>query len=324
MRRALVLVSILSLGSGISSASGPTPKQPLTVAVLGFDVSGAGIDTLSLPVDVGNGVSDMMVTEIVTKGLFRVVERKRLAQVLAEQKLSHTAQFDAASAVKLGRMLGANAVLIGNVTRFGVERSTTAPSAAAAELYGGMAGMRKHVQKAVVGIDARMVDTSTGVIMAVAQGYAEDSKVAVTQSGGGRYPWMEPGSHPSFSDVTQSLVGNAARDAVIDVVSQLASNTVLKKESVVKGVVADVDGDQVIVNLGRTQGVDRGNLLVVERELRVVKDPTDPNKILRRLTTRVATLVVESADAGSSVCRVTGRVEGEAITIGSEVTLIKE
>ena len=69
---------------------------------------------------IGKAVTDMLTTEIAKTGCFVLVEREQLAKVMAEQALGQTGAVDEASAPKVGKLLGAEFVLIGSVTQFGV------------------------------------------------------------------------------------------------------------------------------------------------------------------------------------------------------------
>ncbi len=82
-----------------------------TVAVLEFDA----VDTED---KIARGVSELIRTELSGSEVFQVVERARLAQVLSEQALHASGLVDEASAVELGRIVGADYVIVGSVTRF--------------------------------------------------------------------------------------------------------------------------------------------------------------------------------------------------------------
>ena len=74
-----------------------------TVAVLDLDF-GSVQQWWSGNWDIGKGVADLLVDELVNDGSFRVIERKRLDAILAEQNFSNSerADPDAASVAKIG------------------------------------------------------------------------------------------------------------------------------------------------------------------------------------------------------------------------------
>ncbi|MBI4348451.1 MAG: hypothetical protein HY553_16530 [Elusimicrobia bacterium] len=112
---------------GLASATAESIK---TVAVLDFadsvnrrtDVyhppSGAGLPPrpiyVYLPRD-GALAADALETAVVAAGRLGVVDRRTLAKTLEEQKLQLTGLVDPRQAVRIGRLLGADAVLTGAV-----------------------------------------------------------------------------------------------------------------------------------------------------------------------------------------------------------------
>jgi curli biogenesis system outer membrane secretion channel CsgG len=75
--------------------------------------------------DIGEGISDLLVDELVNDGSFRVFERKRLNTLLAEQNFQDSDRVDpTAKLAKIGKMLGVKYVVAGSVTKFGTEQSS--------------------------------------------------------------------------------------------------------------------------------------------------------------------------------------------------------
>jgi curli biogenesis system outer membrane secretion channel CsgG len=68
--------------------------------------------------DVGKGISDLLVERLVSDGTLTVVERRRLESVRAEQNFSNDEYADPASAIRIGTILGANALIFGSVTHW--------------------------------------------------------------------------------------------------------------------------------------------------------------------------------------------------------------
>jgi TolB-like protein len=63
-------------------------------------------------------VADEFGLQVGRTGLFELVERNRIDALWQEQDLDTLYRFDPASAVRVGRMLGAQAVVLGSVTKF--------------------------------------------------------------------------------------------------------------------------------------------------------------------------------------------------------------
>ncbi|HAT73287.1 MAG TPA: hypothetical protein DCS63_10780 [Elusimicrobia bacterium] len=81
-----------------------------TIAVAGFSYADgrASAD--------GNVVSERVTTELIKTGKLKVVERKEIEKVLRELKLQVSGQMDQDSAKKLGKLLGADLLVIGTMT----------------------------------------------------------------------------------------------------------------------------------------------------------------------------------------------------------------
>src|SRR5690348_13619123 len=97
-------------------------QQRKRVAVMNFDYATVRnyVSTLfNSDQDVGKGIADVLVDRLVTDGVYSVIERKELDKVLGEQNFSNSDRADPASAAKIGRVLGVDAIIIGSITQFG-------------------------------------------------------------------------------------------------------------------------------------------------------------------------------------------------------------
>lgn len=84
----------------------------LAVAVLPFEASGnAG--------QYKEAVTNEMINELVNLRRFKVIERSAIDQIVAEQKMQASGFVDDKTAVKLGKIAGADALVIGTVSRNG-------------------------------------------------------------------------------------------------------------------------------------------------------------------------------------------------------------
>ncbi|MBD3234152.1 MAG: hypothetical protein GF315_10565 [candidate division Zixibacteria bacterium] len=85
----------------------------LSIAVMKFSYSGEGRD-----------LSDDVLNEMITNlyslgGRFNIIEREKMQKIMEEQMRSQTGVIDEETAVEAGRILGVDAVLIGNISRSG-------------------------------------------------------------------------------------------------------------------------------------------------------------------------------------------------------------
>lgn len=83
-----------------------------TVAVMDFESVGS-------EEHLGKAVAEIMRTELINTGQFLVLERSQLDRALSEQKLQKSGLIDDKSVVELGKLLGANFIIIGSVVKMG-------------------------------------------------------------------------------------------------------------------------------------------------------------------------------------------------------------
>jgi hypothetical protein len=88
----------------------------------------------------------------------------------------------------------------------------------------------------------------------------------------------------------------------------------------VEGLVADVEGGQIILNVGAKAGLKVGDQLSIERVTKVIKDPTT-GEVLRKLTSPIGIVEVTDVDANSSVCRI---VSGEGFQVGDAAKTVTQ
>lgn len=188
------------------------PQERLRVAVLDFDYASTGGDSwwYGNP-NAAQGMSDMLTNRLVQSGRFTVIERSRIAEILQEQNLGAAGRIDSSTAAEVGKLLGADAVIIGSVTRFNLDESGNSVSIL------GFGGGRRN-RKAEVALTARVVNTTTGEIMSVAESSAEAEK------GSSNVSVSILGSGSSTSDNDNELLSTAAEQAVTDLASQLANS----------------------------------------------------------------------------------------------------
>lgn len=90
----------------------PDSVAPKTVAVLYFDNATGNADYDPM----GRGMAAMLITDLSGVPEIRLVERDRMQAVLDEQRLQSSNFFDPATAVKTGKLLGAEYLLTGSMT----------------------------------------------------------------------------------------------------------------------------------------------------------------------------------------------------------------
>ena len=147
---------------------------------------------------------------------------------------------------------------------------TSASAAPAARLGGfGLGGFGHKKSKAIVALTARMIDVDTGEILAVAEGHGESKRESTSFLGGGGH-WAGSGAgNVDFgtSDFQNTIIGEAVKAAVDQTSTEVIADKdkLVTRTIVVEGLIAAVDGGQIILNVGAKAGVKVGDQLNVER-----------------------------------------------------------
>ncbi len=120
---AVLLATAASIALQPADAQANSGRRP-RIAVMDFDYATVQTSSSALfgtNVDVGKGIADLLVTDLVKDGSFSIIERKALDKIMAEQNFSNSERADPASAAKIGKLLGVDAILVGSITQFGNE-----------------------------------------------------------------------------------------------------------------------------------------------------------------------------------------------------------
>jgi len=315
-----VCAAVFTLPALAQTAAAPAAAAPAAptgakkrVAVMNFDYGTVRTYVQQIfgsDQDVGKGISDMLVEKLVNGGQYSVIERNALDKILKEQNFSNSDRADPTSAAKIGAILGVDAIIIGSITQFGRDDQHTNVGGGG---YGlgkfGLGGVGTSKAKAVVAISARIINTSTAEIMAAVTGKGESTRGSTSLlgaggsgSGGGR-GGLDMGS----SNFANTILGEAVRGAVDSTAEQLnaSSGKVTALKLNINGVVADVSGNTLILNVGKKAGVHVGDALEVSRQVRVVKDPTT-GKVIKSVTDKIGTATVTDVDDDSSTATFSG------------------
>jgi curli biogenesis system outer membrane secretion channel CsgG len=236
----------------------------------------------------GPSIEDWLVEKLVQSGQFRVVERKELESILAEQELSLSGAVDDKTAVQVGKVLGCQLVVMGAVTDFSIRKS------------GGEAFFKLGVDvgktTAEGTLSLRLVNTTTGEILYTGSESGSDSfgKVRIAGIGGGT-DWDESQARKIFQPAVDRL-----SQRIVQSVEGLKEG--LGSAALVSGKVAKVGDGKAYINLGSTDGIREGQQFGLFRVGETITDP-DTGKILGQEKTRIGTLTVT-------------KVVGEHLSIG--------
>ena len=290
-------------------------QQKKRVAVLNFEyatVQGNIQAIFGTNQDIGKGIADLLVTQLVTTGVYSVIERKALDKIMAEQNFSNSDRADPSSAAKIGKILGVDAIIIGSITQFGRDdKSVGVGGSAIGGIAGryGLGGVGKRNAKAVVGISARLINTDTAEILAVAGGKGESSRSGATLlgAGGSGGSGGAGGFDMSSKNFADTILGEAVGQAVNSMAAQLDQQASRLPEHtvVIDGLIADATGNNIVINVGSRAGLKVGDRLKVTRVGREIKDPAT-GRVIRRAEQPVGELVITDVDEQSAGGTFTG------------------
>ncbi len=305
-------IAALALTLTLPAAWGQAP-QKRRVAVLNFDYGTvrSGVAAIfGTDIDVGTGISDMLVEELVKGGAYSVIERKALDKLLAEQNFSNSDRADPASAARIGRLLGVDAIIVGSITQFGRDDQQIGLGGFGRSMgkYG-LGGTSVRKAKAVVAVTARLVNVETGEILAVATGNGESKRSGTSLLGAGGSGGSAGGGVVDMrsTNFANTILGEATRHAVDELAKQLTANSsrIEVMARPIEGLVADVSGNTLVINVGTRAGVKPGMTLTVRRVGREIKDPAT-GRVIRRVEDTLGSLTITEADEESAVGTFTG------------------
>ncbi len=207
---------------------------------------------------VGEGMADMLTTELVKSGKYQVIERQAIEKIMQEQQLGQTGMITPQSAAKVGQMLGVELAIIGAVTEFGYKKSDVGGVLKKQGL-----GLGVQSASASVGIDVRFVNVNTGEIIAADNVRHEESKKGLKLD-------TQQFSFKNKSEFDESLVGKATRKSIEEIIVKLDSQlgNLPWQAKVIR--VAD---NMVYINAGAESGVQVGDVLVVVKKGEELIDP---------------------------------------------------
>ncbi|MEN9215812.1 MAG: CsgG/HfaB family protein [Gloeomargarita sp. HHBFW_bins_162] len=294
----------LAQGVGLEQIQVQTKRR---IAVLDFDFASTGLTGLGLSGSTGpaKAVSDLLTNRLVQNGTYIVIERSKINQILAEQNLGASGRIELSTAAQVGRLLGADVVVIGTITQFGVQESRSATNIGIFNIVN-----VNHKQTADVKLTARIVSTVTAEILAVAEGVG-----TVEHSSGGTM--VGQFGNVNVTDARDKILSDAAERAISQVVEAIAGHeqTIAALPLLlpdVVAIIADVTQRQVIINKGAKDGLKPGMLMSVERVVREVKDP-QTGKVLHKHTQPIGRIQLTKVEAGSAIGQI---LAGQVLKVG--------
>lgn len=281
MKRATILIALLGILSCIAVSAIAQPK--VRVAVLRFEDNTAHRWWVSTKL--GEAAADVFVTALLNTGKFSVIERNRLDDILKEHNLVAQGGVTPQSAVELGKLLGAELMVLGSITEFGVES------------YGArFRGIGGNLANYHTKIDIRVVNVQTSEIIYAGREGSSYRGVGVGIKG------FEAGRDADYGKVAGATMAGAVEKLAAGVAAKSAEMSTYLGF----GRIARVSGDKVYINRGTQDGVQVGDRFEVWRMGEPIVDP-DTGQTIGVDEEKIGVIEVTSVQPRLSICSI---VEG--------------
>lgn len=313
-------LSALALASALATLPATAQKPKVAIMDFGYGTVKTSVAAIfGTDQDIGKGISDLLISQLLDGGQYRLIERSALEKVVAEQNFSNSDRADSATAAKIGGLLGVDDIIVGDITTFGNDDKHIGAGGGGGTWYGkgGVGALGINKNKTIVEITARIVNVNTGEILASVKGHGETQKSGLGIGGAGSSGWGRGGGGAidmGSSNFKESQIGKAVTLAVTDLATNLNAKATVVPPPAAKpvaalppldGLVADASTSDIIINVGSNNGINTGDTLFIKRVDRVIKDPATGQPI-RTIESTVGTLTITSVDPGSAVGKFSG------------------
>lgn len=209
---AFMAAMLVGHASAIPQTAADEKPRP-TFGILQFEADSqmSGESWWSARVNILNGIAEMMTTAMVEKG-YRLIERQRLNEILKEQDLGTAGRIDAATAAKMGKVIGCDYLVLGTVTQWGISKK----GGSVGGMLGRVTGVGVKQTNANATIDIRIVNSTTAEIMAVGKGSGNETSTSFNLT----IDWWKSINFEN-SEWYGSMIGKATRKAVDQVVTKV-------------------------------------------------------------------------------------------------------
>jgi curli biogenesis system outer membrane secretion channel CsgG len=221
----------------------------------------------------GNGLDDHLNAGLFQTKTYEIIDRSSLDAVLKEQRLGATGIIDPQTAVKIGKILGVDYLVIGNIIYAGIDDSLFLNTGAK------------------VSIAVRMIDVATGEIIFAEKADGRKNASKLLEKYSNRYNLNLPAAKFIFAEAAQRAVGKIV-DALYDV-------------NPLEGYVVAIDGREAIIDLGREHGIAKGQTFIVYRAGEVIRHPVTGAVVgVKRM--ELASIKITEVDAATSIGSLSG------------------
>ncbi|NOZ21419.1 MAG: hypothetical protein GXP25_10060 [Planctomycetes bacterium] len=297
MLRRTVLVSLCCLAL---CASDSMAQKKIRLAVASF-VSGCA--NLPKESNVGQGVADMIITELFKVKQFEIIERNRLDRIMAEKNLAQTDLVEPGAAATAAKLLNCDAIVVGSITEYSVATKTK-------NLIIGSETRNTYT----VRLQFRIVDAATGRTRLTASAFGQVEKKGGSLDVGrlaNRWSPVGLGRVGEKTTGNNAFMGEASEKAVKQIVEKI------QYAFPPEGYVIKIDGGTVYIDLGKSAAIHKGDKFKVIQIGEAIKHPVT-GKLIQGENKEIGLLVVTAVVGDElSKCNI---VSGQGqITIGNKI-----
>ena len=257
IRKSVCLAITLVLTCPLGSISAQVAEKP-TMSVAKTQATGV---TKWQP-SMGDGLAQMFITELTKLNNFKVLESVALDDVRTEQGLGKSGEVADSESVKTGNWKGADYTFKSTVTRFGSKTSRS-----------GFGPVRVTTTLNEVQVDWRIIDNATRDIVASGRGEGTEKGNGVVVFGNGtdNHEFMDSALGKATMKAISNIVDKVAplnlapgKRGVVNAANAEATKLALRS---VKGLVKLVDGKEIWVSLGATNGFATGDKIKIYKPI---------------------------------------------------------
>lgn len=313
--------STIALAALLAGPAGAQGKR--SVAVNDFEYSAVRTSVQAIfntNVDIGKGIGALMVNRLAKMPNFTVVERANVGTVLKEQDFGASGRVKKGTQARVGQIRGADFTLMGDIVVFGRDdRSRGGYGGGGVPGAGGVAGVRRTDNKAVVVLAYRLVDNESSEILLSGEARGESERSSTGGMAGFWGGGVVGGGGFDFSarNFGETIIGEATIDACDKLAQEMStkvSQVPQNKDVEIEALVAAVEGGQVYLNAGSASGVQVGDKFEIQRVVKEVRDPVT-KEVLDAVVEPVGTVAVTQVREKVSIGTLQG---GGAVKAGDK------
>ncbi len=295
----------LSLNTDFStiSCAKPAAAARRVLAIDEFDfgtVRSAVASIFGTNVDLGKGILALLTKRLAEDGKYRIVERKNIQKVLSEQDFGASNRVKQGTNAKIGRVQGADAILMGTITVFGQDtrKNNVNTGAVTNGRLGGVLGsvnVGNRTDKAIVEISYRLIDAESSEVIAVGEARGESRRKSngFGVAGFGNGNGGAVGANMTSANFQETIIGEATVDCInrLAAIANSKDQRVATRAAEVETKIAEIAGNKIYLAAGGNDGVQNCDRFEISRVIKEIKDPST-GEVLDLQTERVGELMV--------------------------------